>query len=129
MTDGIKIEMGVLMPSDEILCEAHGQQLLRALRGDNWHASFVYDGQTVVRPLLRVLVSERAYTRKIDPVWCPVAHVSPGDASVYPVKVTCTNGASGQFKFGECIAVAITEDGVFWNEQRGHIQTDGGSPA
>ena len=57
-----------------------------------------YDG-------LEALVDCEAYTRHgtglADDRWCELAYVSPGSASVYPVKVEIPERGIGQFKFDE----------------------------
>lgn len=48
--------------------------------------------------------------------WVTVTRVSPGGASVYPVKGTCPNGARGQWKPGEIAGFRVNDAGQFHPE-------------
>lgn len=105
---------GTLLPGERVLPEREGLLELHRLREEPWKASL--GGED--RPLLRVLVSERPYTARVEPAWLPVFRLAPGTASAYPVKALCTNGAPGQWKFNEVLGVALTEDGEEWRNLR-----------
>ena len=64
---------------------------------------------------LRVLVRPEQYG-VVGDRWCMVEHVSPGGASVYPIKVSLRphvpHGGQAQFKLGEVIAARVTVEAL-----------------
>lgn len=77
-----------------LLSEARGIEALKWIRDNSWTGG------------LYVLVSTRPYTGRVDPEWIYVDRVSPGSASVYPVKGKIPDRGNGQWKFSEVLAVA-----------------------
>lgn len=94
----VKLENNPVAERTLVLEENEGVTLLEWIRDQGWKATGV-----------EVLVSTRAYTGQIEPMWCRVEAVSPGSASAYPVKATITDRGPGQWKYSELLAVRISE--------------------
>lgn len=58
---------------------------------------------------LQVLVPTHLYTGRTGAEWCDVTAVSPGTASVYPIKAQIRDAGVGQWKYDEVQRVRMDE--------------------